>query len=110
MDEGVYLAGQLENWPTKSKMASILRAEGLTVNVGNYSIRIEDCEHFVIQEYGGDLGDPQFDADASSLELMLNDAGRVSAALTSADIRHSFEFYDDQDQLVGYLHHNWPQS
>lgn len=62
-----------------------------------------------MQEYGGDFGAPCFDADADTLARMLDDSRRVSAALTAEDIRHRFELYNDGDELVGYLHHNWPQ-
>jgi len=42
---------------------------------------------------------------------MLDDAGRFSSALTSAGIRHRLELYSgDSDELVGYLHHDWPQE
>ena len=90
-------------------MASLLRAAGLNVTVGMYSIRINNCEHFVMQEYGGDFGAPYFDADADKLSKMLDDSRRVSVALTAEDIRHRFELYDGGEELVGYLHHNWPQ-
>lgn len=110
MDTNVRLHGQLEKWPSKTEMARLMEAAGFSVYVGRYSIRLQDCEHFVFQEYGGDLGDPQFDADASTLEKMLKDAGRVSAALTAADIRHRFELYNDNDELVGYVYHRWPQE
>lgn len=101
MDTNVRLHGQLEKWPSKTKMARLMEAAGFSVYVGRYSIRLQDCEHFAFQEYGGELGDPQFDADASSLEKMLEDGRRVSAALTAADIRHRFELYNDNDELVG---------
>lgn len=110
METGVRLDGQLEAWPSKTEMARLLREAGFSVVVGRYSIRLQDCEHFALQEYGGDLGEPQFDADARSLARMLDDAGRVSRALAAADLRHRFELYDDRDELVGYLHHRWPQS
>lgn len=109
MDNNIHLSGEIDRWPTKDQMAGILRAAGLSVTVGAYSIRINDCEHFVLQEYGGDLGDPSIDADAASLVAMLNDAGRVSAALAAADIRHRFEMYGNGDEPVGYLHHRWPR-
>ncbi|NJM99659.1 MAG: hypothetical protein HC800_23185 [Phormidesmis sp. RL_2_1] len=109
MDTDVRLYGQLEKWPSKTEMARLMEAAGFTVYVGQDSIRLRDCEHFAFQEYGGDLGDPQFDADGSTLEKMLEDCGRVSAALAGADIRHRFEIYNDDDELVGYLHHRWPQ-
>lgn len=110
MDTNVRLSGQLEKWPTKTEMARLMKSAGFSVYVGRYSIRLQDCEHFAFQDYGGDLGDPQFDADASNLQKMLEDGGRVSAALTAADIRHRFELYNDNDELVGYLHHRWPQD
>lgn len=52
-------------------MAEILREAGLRIYVGRYSIRVEDCSHFVFQEYGGDLGDPVIDAAAESAEDLL---------------------------------------
>ena len=110
MDTSIRLYGKLDGWPSKEEMAHLLESAGFLVVVGRYSIRLKDCEHFVFQKYGGDLGDPQFDADASSLEQMLNDAGRVSAVFVSADICHRFELYNDLDKLVGYLHHRWPQE
>ncbi len=85
-------------------------AAGFSVYVGPYSIRLQDCEHFVFQENGGDLGEPQFDADARLLLKMLEDGGRVSAALTAAGIRYRFELYNDRDELIGYLHHRWPRE
>ncbi|MBT5018250.1 hypothetical protein OAF98_05130 [Planctomicrobium sp.] len=107
MYEDIFLTGQLDPWPRKTEMVQLLQAAGFSIDVGRYSIRINDCEHFVFQEYGGDLGEPQIDADASSLEKMLVDAGRVSTALISADIRHRFELYDELNEMVGYLHHKW---
>jgi hypothetical protein len=108
MDTFAHIAGQLASWPPKDEMASILRRAGLSVTVGQYSIRLDDCEHFVFQEYGGDLGDPSIDADADSSDHLLRDASRVSRALAEANIRHRFEIYDHNDVLAGYLHHDWP--
>ena len=39
-------------------MGEILRGAGLRVTVGKYSVRIDDCSHFIFQDYGGNLGDP----------------------------------------------------
>jgi hypothetical protein len=103
-----HIDGDLAPWPTKSRMAGILRAAGFTVVVGQYAIRIEDFSHFVFQDYGGDLGDPIVDADADTVADMLHAGGRVSAALAHAGIRHRFETYDDCNKLSGYLHHEWP--
>jgi hypothetical protein len=89
-------------------MAAILRAGGLRVSVGRYSVRVEDCSHFVFQEYGGDLGDPVVDADADTVAEMIREGGLVSNALSLSGLKHRFEIYDDTDKLAGYLHHQWP--
>jgi hypothetical protein len=104
----IYLSGQVEPWPSMEEMILLLQNVGLEFTVGRFSIRMKDMEHFVFQSYGGDLGPPSIDADASSLEQMLNDAGRISKALTDADVKHRFEIYDDGDKQVGYIHHRWP--
>lgn len=38
------LVGQVTNWPSKSEMALLLTSHGLAVSVGQYSIRVVDCE------------------------------------------------------------------
>ncbi|MFO0886155.1 MAG: hypothetical protein U0894_18565 [Pirellulales bacterium] len=91
-------------------MASLLSSNGLSVSVGEYSIRVVDCEHFVFQEYGGDMGEPAIDADASSLDAMMRDGERVSKSLALAGIRHRFVVYDLNDVIVAYYHHAWPQE
>ena len=108
VDTASILYGQLENWPSQKDMAAILIKAGLQVYIGRYSIRVEDCDHFVFQEYGGDLGDPVIEADADSAEDMIEDAKLVSDALRQAGLRHRFEIYDYQENLAGYLHYNWP--
>ena len=102
------LSGELKPWPRKCRLARILRAAGMTVRVGSYSVRIEECPHFVFQEYGGELGDPQIEADTDTLEELLREAGLISAALTRAGVVHRFEIYDDDNEMCGYLHHEWP--
>jgi hypothetical protein len=104
----IRIAGSLATWPDKDGMAAILRNAGLKVHVGRYSIRVDDCSHFVFQEYGGDIGEPSIDADADSLDEMMRDAKLVSDALARAGITHRFELYDEADNMVGYLHYNWP--
>jgi hypothetical protein len=49
-------------------------------------------------------------ADAVSVEQMRVVAGRVSAALVALAIRHAFELYGAKSELVGYLHHCWPEQ
>lgn len=91
------------------RLAEILREAGLTVIVGQYSLRLRECSHFSFQEYGGDLGAPRIEADAESTSDMLRDAERVSHALSQAETVHRFEVYDEQETLAGYFHHGWPK-
>ncbi len=105
---GAICYGDVSQWPTKDGMAAILRKAGFRVYVGRYSVRVEDCDHFIFQEYGGDLGDPCVEADADTVEEMMRDAKLVSDALARAGIVHRFEVYDGQGELAGYLHFQWP--
>ena len=89
-------------------LAEVLANAGLRIQVGRYSIRVLGCEHFVFEQLGGDLGEPQVEADALSVDDMMRDGRLVSAALAAAGIRHRFEIYGGDDEMVGYLHHDWP--
>ncbi|WP_110987185.1 hypothetical protein [Acaryochloris thomasi] len=110
MEASATISGQLGIWPSKRQMVVILRKAGLKVSVGQYSIRVKDCDHFVFQEYRGDLGDPAIDANADSVEEMMRDRQLVSEALSRAGVRHRFEIYDHYSEEVGYLHCNWPKQ
>jgi hypothetical protein len=110
MSSTIRLCGELAPWPSRDALAELLRAAGLQVTVGQHSLRVADCAHFVFQDFGQPTGEPTLDADAPDLAAMLRDAGRVSAALAEAGVRHRFELYDEADQLVGYLHHGWPSK
>ncbi len=101
--------GELRPWPSKERLAEILREGGLEVRVSDYSVRVVNCDHFVFQEYGGDRGEPQLNADAVSPAAMLRDAHLVSNALAAAQVVHRFEIFDGKES-VGYLHYGWPQE
>jgi hypothetical protein len=103
-----HIAGEVALWPTKERMVALLSDAGLRVLVGRYSIRVQDCSHFVFQEYGGDLGNPSIDADADTVEDLMREGRLVSDALARAGVRHRFEIYNDSHELSGYLHHEWP--
>ena len=105
-----HFAGELASWPSKERLAALLRQAGLPVRLGRYSVRVEDCSHFVFQNYGGDLGEPSLDVDAASSEELLRDAQRVSEALARVGLVHRFELYDAQGTMVAYLHHGWPSA
>jgi hypothetical protein len=107
-DAFAILHGELATWPSREQMAGILRDAGLSVYIGQYSIRVENCEHFSFEHYGSDLGDPVIDADAETADAMKRDAILVSNALKRAGIRHRFEIYDSADRLIEYLHFEWP--
>jgi hypothetical protein len=50
------------------------------------------------------------DGDAPSVEELSTLAQAVSAALQALEIKHRFEIYapNDEAELAGYFHHNWP--
>ena len=77
---------------------------------GRYSLRLTDFDHFLLQEYGGDLGDPHIQFEHYTLEDMVRDAGRVSQILAAANLRHNFEIYNDAEEKIGYIHHDWPDA
>lgn len=109
-DMTAVLSGQCSPWPSKEALLHHLRNGGLRVSEGRYSVRVEECEHFVFQHLGGDITDPTIDADAESSERLYRDACLVSSALTKAGIKHRFEVYDSNDSLVHYLHFEWPPT
>ena len=104
------LAGEIEIWPRKDELARILGSSGLRIYVGRYSIRVEDCEFFSFEQFGGDLGDPIIAADAETVDGLLKDAQLVSNALAAADVRHRFEIYGHDRNLAAYVHHRWPSE
>ena len=105
-DTSVYLCGELDGGPSKKELNEVLRQAGLQTQVGRYKITVCNCSHFRFVDCGPD--DFDIDAHADSPEAMLREAGWVSEALAKAGIRHRFEIYAQDDEMVGYLHHNWP--
>jgi hypothetical protein len=110
LDTSATLNGECKPWPTKDELTAIFRNAGLAVTAGRYAVRVIDCEHFSFEHYGGDVGDPVISADAETPERMIADGQHVSAALIKAGVRHRFEVYDSNDNLIAYLHHDWPSG
>jgi hypothetical protein len=109
MSKSYFLCGELTAWPDKDRMASILLSAGLKVGVHRYKIALDDFSHFAFTEYGGDLGEPQIEADADNAEELAANARRVSGALSNAGLVHRFEIYEyDHRDLLYYFHHGWP--
>ena len=104
------LFGELENWPPKNEMAELLISCGISVVVGNYSIRLQNFNHFIIQEYDFNGSTPCIDADAETKEQMLKEANLVSECFSKARLKHRFEIYDDNDLLAGYYHYQWAKD
>jgi len=108
--DGFWISGELETWPSKSKLAKILTNSGLEVYVGNYSIRVLDCECWSFESVESNAA--AINADTDTIERAIEDVRLVSNALAGANIRHRFEVWGD-DKLVEkalyYQHHLWPQ-
>jgi hypothetical protein len=90
-------------------LVALLRAARLKPLEGRYSVRVEECEHFIFQRYGGDM-EPIIDADAETVARMVADAALVSRALALANVRHRLEVYGSDDRLAGYFHQDWPRE
>ena len=108
MSEHSTLAGEIRNWPDKTEMAQLLQRAGFQISVGKFAIRLDEFQHFVFREFGGNAVSPCITADDESLDALLLSADRVSRALAENSIRHRFEIYDGDENLAGYFHHCWP--
>lgn len=111
-DTGATLNGQCSPWPTKERLAAVLRDAGLEIYVGPYSVQVRNDPDFAFsfEHYGGDICDPMIAADAVDAAAMVRGGRLVSAALTVAGIRHSFEVYDWTGAAVEHMHYNWPKE
>ncbi|MGO4261589.1 hypothetical protein [Lysobacter sp. TAB13] len=107
-----YLYAYCDPWPSKQDMLRILQADGLEVEERPYAVQAWiDGRRFRFQLYGGDIDDPELDADDHDLQRLLTHAGLVSAALTAAGVRHRFEAWEKGDGgLVGCVHHRMPEA
>lgn len=107
-----YIYGYCDPWPSRQEMGRILQAYGLEVVVGDWSVKVTiDGRHFDFKVYGGDIGDPEVDADDYDLQRLLADAARVSQALVAADVSHRFEAREKGDgDLVGCVHYRMPEA
>ena len=106
-DVNAITCGQVDGTFTPATLASVMTTHGLDVLHNRYSVRIKNCSHFKFDLFGEAVS---IDADADSSNKMINDAQLVSSALTRAGIRHRFEVYGPRDELVAYLHFNWPRK
>lgn len=111
----INIAAELDPWPSKERLAEILRSAGLTPVVGRHSVRIAELPGFAFQHMTGDLDAQSIEAGVGTVRESVFQATRVSAALAGAGVRHRFELYEDlgpgkRNNLVGYLHHDWPRE
>jgi hypothetical protein len=109
-DTRATMNGECAPWPSKERLASILREAGLEVNVGPYSVQVQGdpAFSFSFEHYGGETCNPMIAADADDANSMIRGGKLVSAALTAARVRHRLEVYDWTSSLVEYLHYDWP--
>ncbi|MES2571979.1 MAG: hypothetical protein V4710_18235 [Verrucomicrobiota bacterium] len=111
MTTDAYLSGELADWPDMRRMASLLQAADLHLSIGQYSIRLDNFSHFIFREFGGDLGDPQIEADADDVQTLAAEAKRVSEIFSDAGLIHRFEIYQHgTDVMTHYFHYGWPHS
>jgi hypothetical protein len=109
-DKYAFISAQIDKWPSKNKLANIFKSDGFEVTEGKYSIRLEDFEHFVFRDLGGDLSSGCITADHESAKELVDFSGRVSQTLGKAGVRHRFEVYSENEELVAYMHYDWPKD
>jgi hypothetical protein len=113
-DDWSQLAGEIASVLDLDQMAASLVRQGIRVQV-RASCQYEGGRYIRVYEGAVDFSlertrEEEFlaRADATSVDQMDNAAARVSRALAALDVRHAFEVYDGEGQLVRYLHHRWP--
>ncbi|WP_394539826.1 hypothetical protein PRJ39_04275 [Lysobacter enzymogenes] len=107
-----YVYAYCDPWPSKQRMLEILRAHGLEVEERHYAVQAWiDGRAFAFEVYGGDLGDPEAEADDHDLARLTDHARRISAALAAAGVRHRLEILEKSDDtLMACVHHGMPRS
>lgn len=104
------LASEISKWPSKAELVNMFGSDGYAVIEGKYSVRLDDFDHFVFRELGGDLGPGCITADHASTEELVSTCERVSQTLAKAGVKHRFEVYSEKEELAAYIHHNWPKD
>lgn len=112
-EEGSQMAGAIQSTFSPDQLAAALTSRKLRVQVresshyegGRYIAVYEGATEFTLEKIPGEY---LARGDASSVEQMHDAVSCVSAALTTLDIRHVFEIYDENSHLVRYEHHRWP--
>jgi hypothetical protein len=74
---------------------------------GGAYIRVEEgATEFIVEVIAGEY---IVTGNASSCARMYQTARQVSSILTTLDIAHVFEVYNESIEIAHYLHHNCPQ-
>jgi hypothetical protein len=99
------IAGQVETDLSFEEFTKTFSHSDWSTNIGRYALRLSgplgECEFVQVQD-GYLLEDGIEAADVMVATQSL------SAQLSSHGLRHRFEVYDVGDELVLYVHHNWP--
>lgn len=104
-----YLTGELSPWPARERLLAVLREGGLHVVEDGHTLHVADAFRWTFDHVSVDGAEPEVEADAETVEMLLRDAERVSTALARAKIRHRFEVFDGDRVPRGYFHFDWPQ-
>ncbi len=109
-DEYALLSASISKWPSKTELANMFKLDGFAITEGTYSIRLNDFDHFVFRELSHDSSTGCITADHKSSEELVAFSGRVSKTLAKSGVRHRFEVYSEKEELVSYMHHDWPKD
>jgi hypothetical protein len=86
----------------------VIQARESSHYTGGKYIRIHDGDDFTFERISG--SEYLIRGFENSIEVLLALSSRVSSRLAILKIRHRFELYADSNEMMHYLHHDWPQN
>ena len=107
--------GDVRSRLTPAGLAARLSKAGIDVRVkrwiyddGSQYIHVLEADDFTLARVS--TGNYYADAVCASTRQLQTVASRMSAVLTSLQIRHRFNVFRGRSSDVDYLHHRWPKA
>ena len=115
-DDYPILAGQVMTRMHLHSLKQALDNTGITARIGESS-HYETGHYVAVENTNGNLTFEKIEeneylvgGDAGTINELLSLATPVSNALSKLHLKHRFEIYFPDNNLVTYLHYDWPQS
>ena len=98
-DQSAHVAGFIEFSGTITDLRTMIREAGLTPSEADtHHVHIREFSHVMLREYS--KTEYMIEADANTLDEMVEDMERFSSALSVKKIGYSYEIYDFSNELV----------